>query len=93
MAEIRLQQFADMCDSDIGGREGADMLGIVSVVALSREDSRNPAFPMVFRRGKNAWFIVDYDIAVRRDVRFDIGPVFFLVDISQDATLQQVQQP
>ena len=57
-----VEKIADAFNGNIGGRKGADRLGIAGIATLLREDGRHAVLPEALDRRQDAQLVVDQDV-------------------------------
>src|SRR5262249_25572270 len=86
-------KVANALDRKIRSRKRGDDGRIVRVLALARQDCRDPVAPDLFDRRQNARFVVDQDIMTRRVAALDILELLFFVDVDQHIALDRLGDP
>src|SRR5215472_4428640 len=78
---VASDQVTDTFDRYVGGRVGRDVLGVESVVPLTRKDSRDPISPLFLHRRQYSELVVNHYVVTRRVPLLDILEHLLLVNV------------
>ena len=88
--QVEAEKIANALDRDIG-RHVADNLGVTSIAALSRKNSRDAVSPEALDRRQDARFVVDKHVMFGWKTPLDVVKGLFLMDVDEDASIDRIE--